>query len=377
MPEVTCYYRLAQALEHPTDDPDSMYYIAEEKQKKDGSVGRCYYTFPTASLFRKHRDMFPHCHELLVRHRDSTLDHNGRLVFDFDLPLQLPRDLRGDIQSVIATTLERDYPDFSGEYQYIWSETPNPKKTSWHLTVKGVFFRDWVKESKIFYQLFQSHWDKRYGLSDLQKEKRRKLGKVIWPSSDELVDQQVIRKNASLRMVGSSKIGGETSHLSDPDHTLEDSLIRPWKKAEPYMSEPEQLHELIDSLPGDQGLRRMTDPQKKRTLYPPRTVQKIEKILHLRALEQTQTLWQDQFQPDTVVGDHIQLRRIAPGSCPLSGKHHDSDNAYLRVTRTGSLVHVSFCCWRRCRQMSTRGSCTFQLNEGEKQRAERENALES
>ena len=100
--------------------------------------------------------------------------------------------------------------------------SPNPNKFSKHLTVKNCYFDDWIKMSKVFYKLFCIIWDEKY----------------LWIKSHHLIDMQIVRNKASLRMVGSSKLDGKALKFDNDKHVLTDSLIRIYQKK---LREAEQL----------------------------------------------------------------------------------------------------------------------------------------
>src|SRR5258708_7902605 len=63
----------------------TIFIIANERKKKSGGTGRYYTVFPTFKDFMIRRENFPHCHEILLDHRNNKSKPEGRLVFDFDI----------------------------------------------------------------------------------------------------------------------------------------------------------------------------------------------------------------------------------------------------------------------------------------------------
>jgi len=197
---------------HSPSNTKTAFIIANERSKQDGTVGRYYTVFPEFELFLKNRHKYKHCHEQLIDHTNNTIDPTGRLVFDFDIKIEtIPKNFKDQVESTILEVIETYMQDVdTDKLKFIWSSCINPKKFSKHLTVKHFYFDNWIELSKIFYQLFCLIWDEKY----------------IWINSDGLVDFQIVRKGASLRMVGSSKIGGKVLTMDDQNHTLVESLIR-------------------------------------------------------------------------------------------------------------------------------------------------------
>ena len=169
----------------------NVFIIANETTKKDGSIGRVFSVFTNYTLFLKNREKYKHCHELFIDHKNNKPNIAGRLVFDFDIKyhknLVIPSCFKKQIKDTIIKVINKFYENVDiNILEFIWSSCANTKKLSKHLTVKNIYFENWIPMSKIFYQLFCLTWDKCYD----------------WIRSDKLIDLQIVKKNASLRMIG-------------------------------------------------------------------------------------------------------------------------------------------------------------------------------
>jgi len=215
----TRFYSLYDACDSETT-AEAPYIIADERVTKSGELGRCFIVFDSFNKFLESREAHPHCHEILVLHKKikSKYTKHGRLVFDFDIKKKLyndkfvPSTFKSDVENVIISVIEMYYYDIQlSSLEFVWSTSKYENKFSKHLTIKNLCFEDWIEMSKVFYKLFVSVWD----------------AEQFWIRGSELVDMQIVRKSASLRMVGSSKIGGSVLTFDNEKYTLIDSLIRP------------------------------------------------------------------------------------------------------------------------------------------------------
>ena len=195
------------------------FIIANEYKKKSGTVGRYFTIFPDFKMFLKNRKLFPYCHEILVDHKNNIPDKSGRLVFDFDVNYiivggYIPNNFKDQIESTILEVVFKYFKNVDlSKIIFIWSSSENTNKLSKHLTVKNIYFEDWVAMTKIFYDLFIKMWKETYD----------------WILASNLIDNQIARNNGSLRMVGSKKVDGNILTFDDKCYKLEDSLIRIYK----------------------------------------------------------------------------------------------------------------------------------------------------
>lgn len=322
------------------------FIIANEKLKRDQTIGRYYTVFDSFDTFLKHRSDYPHCHELLVDHKSSTPNQSGRLVFDFDIKYpqddqevkKLKKSLKS-FESCVKQTISQvvnTYIDPVLSLDYIWSTCQNDKKFSKHLTVKGVYFDDWINLTKLFYTLFSLVWD--------ASESNHYL------SSDLVIDKQIARKSASLRMVESSKIGGNELKFDKPNHTLVDSLIRVYRD-----QDKEKRTLTLDDFTKE--AKSFLETKKVKVLNPSLNLTHSEPAYPIPVFEQifekTKHLTK-YFKMGSVQGKFMTLLRTIPGPCYLSKKEHESDNAYLLVKHVNGIYQVKYGCHRDCHTCKTK-----------------------
>lgn len=344
---VTKYFTIKDAIKAPIKNSRNVFIIANEIKTSDNSIGRYYTVFPSFKIFLKNRDKFNHCHELLIDHINNDSDPAGRLVFDFDIKFkdidlennELPDNFHDQIQDTILIVVERYFTDIDCNIiEFIWSTSQNPNKVSKHLTVKNIYFDNWIKMSRIFYRLFCIVWDKEYR----------------WIRSTKLVDFQIVRNNGSLRMVGSTKIDGFPLVFDNDEHELADSLIRIYSSSQ---REAEQLVTkdnitngvLTDVLNVDEdsvikyqkGINISTKPGK---IVKPKYAEKIYKL----AFEMYDKIDPGVFKMGKISGDRISFIRNRPHKCLLSGKIHEQENAYCIISSDDEFYFINFGCYRNC-----------------------------
>lgn len=314
------YYKIADAIasQNPGERP---FIIANENRTGTGRIGRYYTIFPDFQDFLKRRGRFPHCHELLVNHEKQADEMiGGRLVFDFDIKMDysLPKAFKRHIEDLIIKVIEDNFHDVDVSlFEFVWSSSANPSKHSKHLTVKNLYFADWMELSRIFYKLFADAWDQAYD----------------WISSEKLVDLQIIRRNGSLRMVGSSKIGGYQLIMDDNKFSLQDSLIRIYDDSEEQIVSLDNLNynvlEREFTMFSDDDESPKSSP---RTRSFPSTKPAFESKVYDSAFELFQELDRRSFRRGKISGKILGLQRVRAAKCLLSGSLHEHENAYLIIS---------------------------------------------
>lgn len=385
----------------------------EEEHDDDGPhLTREFLVFHDVEHFLHLRYLFPHSHEIIrcpskfdadgefqkKKYQDDLC--RGRLIFDFDLKEPLPglesrvhiTDIRqllqglpsadgSDFQSsqfatsikdpmlfvphnfkelmemLIVTVFDRYYVRMdTKKLVFIWQKSPSKTKFSMHLVVKHAFFSEfWVSQMRIFYIL----------LEKIANEKN--LGYLM-----QTVDFQIPRRNATFRMIGSSKIGGEALEivacnnqgidlLNSHGHvSVYDCLVNIYNP-EGLKEEQSLTMDSIDySLIEDEiqpSEDRVDTPQEKKFRDAIKKHVSIleETQLNLdlsdedlnRAVEIFHKFNDDTFRIRDQVGDIINLDRCRKAACPLSGIVHEHENAYLKLRSDG---HVHFCCRRGCKK---------------------------
>lgn len=300
------------------------FIIAEEKRRCDGSIGRIFTVFSSFYNFLEERDEHPHCHEIIADHVNTLPLECGRLVFDLDRENYyneneyVPKGFQSQFEDLVMKVITKYYTGVDlSRIEFVWMTSPNLKKYSKHLVVKNFSFRHWLTMAKDFYKLLEIEWS------------------FEWCKIDEIIDLQIIRKSGSLRMAGSSKIGGSVIKIDRPEFDLEDSLIRIYRKSyrkDEQIIEPEQM---IHRFPVQEAKKKF------RSICQETTVPEGEFKVAYSEIEKT---YPGIFQPGRITGNYMTLTRVKESICPFSDKLHERIDGFLEITD-----HVvRFGCYRKC-----------------------------
>jgi hypothetical protein len=339
---MTNFFNIEDAI-NSTINSNNVFIIANERLKKDESIGRQYTVFLNFMDFLKNRSKYKHCHEIIVDHINNQPNLAGRLVFDFDIKydekITIPSNFKKQVQNTIIRTTKNFYINIDTSIlQFVWSTSKNPNKLSKHLTVKNMCFEDWIIMTKIFYQLFCYMWDKHYD----------------WIHSNKLIDFQIVRKHASLRMVGSSKIGGNILNFDDDGFCLSDSLIRIYLEKD---IENEQLitNDNINNLKQEKILCMNISKDNKiksinlsNTNTNVSTDPKYDIEVYKKSFEICNIICPNVFKMGKINGNRLDIRRLKKHKCIMSNIVHENENAYLMISKVGLLYGVRFGCYRYC-----------------------------
>jgi len=350
-----CYsIKEAVKFEFPEKIRDKVkpFIIAHERYKQDETVGRSYIVLPSFTYFIKNRNKFPHAHEIMICHDALPNRKDGRLVFDFDIKnteisnRSFEKRFKEEVENIIWNVIDENYCGLNvGLIEFIWSSSKgSTKKFSKHLTVKNFCFKNWMVGSKIFYDLFQSQWCD--SLED-------------WLPVDKVLDMQIIRKNGTLRMVGSSKLDGKLLTL-DSKHRFEDSLIRPYLTAD---IEKEQYVGAVNMI---KSIRRKYDklrhPEQntfnKNIVYsncvPKGNVTPIyDDSVYMKAFKIIDDKMPGVFKMRKSVSNKLELLRVLPAKCPISGNIHENENGYILIHNNNNVFQFRYGCYRYCGKTKT------------------------
>ena len=357
MPNFQNFFKLDDAINSEVDTR-TVFILSNEKKKINGHVGRYYTVFPTFKDFLKYRDNYPYCHEIFVDHANNKPNIAGRLVFDFDIKYdkckKIPKNFKKQIEETIYDVIETYFNEVDpNKFIYVWSTSQNPKKLSKHLTVKNLYFDDWISMSKIFYTLFSDSWDKIF----------------TWIKSNDLIDRQIVKNKGSLRMVGSSKIDGHPLIFDDSPQKLVDSFIRIYLKQQKRTEQLVTINNIIpsvfenvigehitteSSLSSDSSITISSTwkpLQGQNSTAPRKIVEPVYDLeLYNKAFEIYNKLHPGIFKPGKISGKKISLLRLKAHDCLLSGNFHEQENAYININinDSGGWYDVWFGCYRKC-----------------------------
>jgi hypothetical protein len=353
------YFRLENALEYRSRSSPFPFIIAHEcreeylDEKGEPQMRmREYYAFDSVHSFLSVKHSFPHSHEVVFP-RTFDQKQRGRIVFDFDIEEEWYESERGrrfvspsfyqDVERTAKKTLRTFYSEIDvSKFRFIWLKSANRKKYSRHLIICGLFlFSDWVSQLGTFYSLFMLV--------------AKRSGLFYYIPIEKLVDVQVARKNATMRMLGNSKIGGSPLVAEGEEPvSFYDSLIQPFRHED--LCESEMVGEgklLMDKVSalcenaGDEVERKILSniPQLKKALFSAIRYETASLELTEECLEYLSIL-EGRYEVREVEEGRILLNRVEAGPCPVSGKgNHASDGGFIAVSREG---YVRFYCFRGC-----------------------------
>lgn len=281
---------------------------------------REYLVFSSVDDYFEKKNYYPHCHEVLINRPNQK--YQGRLVFDFDIEknidgkeIILPENFNQLIQSVIQTVFDKFYTKKINPV-FVWLNCENPKKYSKHLVVKHADFVDnWKEQMNFFYEKMF-----------IQMSSVKELN--FYPKS--IIDKQLVRLNASLRMPYNSKIGGSPMLFESTEFTFHDGLIGLYSNDRKKEDEIRFVHQKSEPITP--------------SLKDDKIVSSGLSELAFSVFE-TKGGLKNTFKLGNKSSTFIPLLRLKPSKCMVDRtKIHDSDNAYL-VIRNYS---VYFGCHRGC-----------------------------
>lgn len=366
---MTHYYTLEKAKKYKSRSKPYPFIIAQEcrepytdKVSGEQKVKKQkYFAFEDVQHFLDTRDEHPHAHEVIFNRIDDN--QQGRLVIDFDFdkpwngvkPNFVPADFEDKMEFYITKVAKNYYKNIDvTKFVFVWLVSDVDTKWSKHLIVKNLCFgEDWKSQSFIFYNLL---------LYCVEQEKPFSI------STSKLIDQQVVRSNASMRMLGSAKYG--KSHYLEiekpKDVNFYDTLVQLYR-VEDIRAEQKVYSEDLDM----EKISKFSNTKLKTSVYvldvqeETNIFKNINFVTH-EIEDETQKWAMEVFEeydkehgtgeetPPYVFqsykkGDMI-LARTRPSKCMISGKYHEQDHAYIRVIEG----KVYFYCRRKCKTKKNR-----------------------
>lgn len=423
---------VASDLETSHNDPPQQVVtnhrsIVDDDSLVDESIraNREFLIFHDVDHYLTLKHCFPHCHEIVrtpvSMDKQESKSHKeqrevtdglksksyrddlakGRLIFDFDLteplpemasyinlarvanpdqpinPLNfVPSNFKHLIETLIIEVFQRYYVQVdTSKLVFGWQLSPPstnqhnkdsyPSKTpkfSMHLIVKHAYFAEfWVKQMRIFYALM-SRVAELKGCSSLMKA----------------VDFQIPRRNATFRLIGCSKVGGQPLQLDSinvsnpniydclvgiyhPEHLKSEQSIN--LENLNYVQIQDELNTIQETTFNHHELPEISNKKSKAThsfttvikreLDFAETAPEIDLDDHSveKAVELFETFNDGTWTIRDHVGNIINLNRRRASPCPLSGIVHEHENAYLKLYPDG---RVGFLCRRGCCHPTTK-----------------------
>lgn len=329
----TLYYYLSEAIKFSSQNT----YIVGLHE----DLGKHYFlSFTTFDDFLIKKSKYKSLHELMITPNENMSEQNkgkfcqtnridGRLCFDFDFR---PTDKINIIEwkEIVEITIKKVsellYIDFDpNKLEFIWSTSDNSTKISKHLTVKGLYYQDWIPMSKQFYEYFIKNWNNCLSTPF----------STSFIDANIFVDKQIIRANGSLRFVGSTKPNGNNKiSLDNNIQSFIDSMIRPptaWNYSMEQSISYEQLKISVFNLPSDIGkinINKMTVNESDND-----KIQNNDPDSFMKAFK-----FINKFETDD--GNTIlDYRRKYSSMCPICMRTHDNQNAFIKISNGITTFH--------------------------------------
>lgn len=274
---------------------------------------------------------------------------NNISIIDLDQSIFIPKSFKKQIEEIIIKTANKYYKNINTDlFDFVWSTCANNTKLSKHLTVKNLCFENWLSMCKQFYKFFSLEWNKKYD----------------WIQSGKLIDFQILRKNTSLRMVGSKKINGNILYMDNDKYTLADSLIRIYTESDYSLEQiitnnnirPHMIpnDEKNVNIPAKQYLESANIDkkllQKEIVNTNNDTDNKFADDVYVNAFNIVNILCPGVFKMGKISSDRMNLVRLKKYKCIMSDKIHDNENSYVFLNQSPDLIHVHFGCHRKCNE---------------------------
>jgi hypothetical protein len=367
------YYNLNEAKRYKSKTKPYPFLVAHEcyeVYKQNGETKertREYIAFNDLDEFLSCRSSYPYAHEVIFdRFSDKQ---QGRLIFDFDFdtpwyglrPQYVSPTFESDIQAIVIDVFKTYYIEIdTTRFKFVWLVSDTVDKWSKHLIVKNAFFsEDWKQQILVFYQLMLGHIETSYmTVVEDGVEKRVKRWRFGTRETADLIDVQVARNNATMRMLGSSKMKGKVLHLdrAGEDFTFADSLVQLYRKedilSEQHIQDRQLNKKLLEEIyEGKQAQNKfLRQACVLANIDLTRIEQRSNVVVEQEQLNHIFEMFRKSnnagvFHVKDTTGSIINLVRNKPAVCVLSGKVHDHENAFLSIQENGK---VYFHCRRGC-----------------------------
>lgn len=298
------------------------------------------------------------CHEVFLSNTYIVDDDiQGHPAFDIDrdfdkligtdtyVPVNWPTDWKESLQADIVTILCMQYPIVAKGIEdvfihespmvspWVWMTSNNIKKISKHLVVRSIAFSMWRVQMTLL-------------VDELVALSKESTLLKSHPDVINSIDGAIMRKLGSLRLPLNSKrptLEGNAPKLlfDDSAHNFLDGIV---------MIHDANIHTLRGGMM--LTLSNLAPSYRDKILTPIPSV--LTRKDHVDDVVREDTLvekflWLDSryhtgLAPGQVNDGYLSLVRESPGKCPVSGRIHDSDNAYM-FQRDGKIFYG---CHRRC-----------------------------
>lgn len=325
---------------------------------------RMYIVFNGISEYQKYLESnrYTTCHEVFLSSTCNPSDDiMGHPAFDIDLKLPdgetslsdedlllklgIPDEWKEQFQEDLLNTLCKQYPRVQdeirrvhGRNQWVWMSSKSSKKLSKHLVLSSITFSLWRVQMKILLQDLLS-LDRPY-IKGIDDGIYRKLGSLRLPLNHK---RHPVKKLDTKDNLDKVIITGSAPILTfdDPSHSFLDGIVA-IHDDNMYTMKNSLLLSLSDLAPQYRENTDYTPPSSGYTLQ--REESDVDESFLLGAFSFLDKNWNTGLVPGKVSGNYLTLIRKSPGICPLSGREHEGDNAYIY----SSGGKAFFGCHRNC-----------------------------
>lgn len=235
---------------------------------------RIYIEYSSASEY--YASMLPNCHEVFM---DPFI---GRPAFDFDFKSSPFTGWEKVVEETLSTIFRKEFN--ITDLKFVWMMTDyGTSKISKHLVIKNVEIINWSNIMKL---------------------------RIIplLNANAEMADRGIYRKCGSLRLPLNAKLGGVVKKFVS-DECFFSGLVGVYDE-----NEHEIEHTISDkvevAIPTFEHVDMDVDM----------VIQRLDRLGFLSI-----------YEIGDISDNFIRLKRVSEGECPVSGHHHDRENAYVKV----------------------------------------------
>lgn len=329
--------------------------IPYDNSKENNAQDRVYVVFDGVEEYVRcyNKGRFQTCHEVFL---SSTLqpddDIVGHPAFDIDVKLTedtdpvtlLPKSQSAQswielFQKDVIDVLCSQYPQSSGKIRYsltdsdhwVWMTSNSTGKVSKHLVIKNIIFSMWRSQMKTLCSELKK-LDRPYS-SAIDDGILRKLGSLRLPLNSKALTRTKVEQLGTLRVEMPKLV------FDSYKHKFTDGLVM-IHDANSYTAKDGILLMPSDLTPELQDKCSYVIPD-----FGDYEEYDIDCTSELgQAFSVLESRYRTGLTLGASKGRYLTLIRKSPGKCPISGKVHDSDNAYL-IENHGKIY---FGCYRKC-----------------------------
>jgi hypothetical protein len=352
------FYNTIDVIRNRTPPYSDPFILQMEESDPNQERERVYIIFNGVEeyLSKLNNGRYSSCHEVFL---SSTYnvdeDIMGRIAFDIDMkppspdiPVSsiLPEGWMDEMEKDIIFVLCKQYPSLKDRISsvlsvsrdanlspWVWMTSPSDTKISKHLVISKIVFSMWRNQMKILVKELKS-LGKCYS-DAIDNAIYRRLGSLRLPLNRKnkrikLSDgTTIIRPSPSLYFNNATHSfihGIVTIHNMNISTIRDGIVISPSDLAPEYQDQVNELPSFMSKYSDNTIDYNVTEDEMSNAFY----------ILDKQ--------YDTGLKPGSISGAYLSLIRQRPGKCPISGRIHDSDNAYM--FKKGGVIFYG--CHRGC-----------------------------